>query len=244
MKDAREKLMSHILMVVAPLLVLLMITVAWFVNSRTIGLSEMSFAAQDSGPGAALYKTTAITNWKYDGAVTPATVTNTVLWGKEELPENSDITIHNIVPGQTEYYLLVSKDKFNVRLLNVKWFADGSDVDLETGASLPLAQCIGLYLLPVDADQLPDDIEGSTSTPTISLVRESADGPLSAACLKGNAPGEKEYLPVTGAATAPQRAYILAVYCDPLYLQDGPTQVSHLPGTISFSLAFDKAEEP
>lgn len=244
MRHVREKLMSHILMVVAPLLVLLMITVAWFVNSRTIGLSEMSFAAQDSGPGAALYKTTAITNWKYNGAVTPATVTNTVQWGKEELPEDSDITIQNMVPGQTEYYLLVSNDKFNVRLLNLKWFADDSDVDLETGASLPLAQCIGLYLLPVDADQLPDSIEGSISTPTISLVRDDAAGQLTAAYLKGAAPGDKEHLPVAGDVTDPQRAYILAVYCDPVYLQNGPIQVSQLPGTISFSLAFDKAEEP
>lgn len=246
MKDAREKLMSHILMVVAPLLVLLMITVAWFISSRTINLSEMSFAAQDSGPGAVVYPVKTLGQRNYDKTATPPKLSyDSIVWGEKLAPEDSDITIENMLPGQCEYYLLVSDKKFTPRLLNVK-LIDANDTPLadDTTPTDLLPQCLGLYLIPLIKAE--DKVDLTATPPTsanvsISLARDGEK--LSAALFqKGAAAAAFPKI------TALSDMYILAVYCDPIYGQNGPdakgTHEGTLPGTISFSLAFDKAEEP
>lgn len=245
MKDAREKLMSHILMVVAPLLVLLMITVAWFISSRTINLSEMSFAAQDSGPGAVVYPVKTLGTRSYDKAVIPPPVLSydSIVWGEKLAPEDSDITIENMLPGQCEYYLLVSDKKFTPRLSNIK-ITDATGNEITTAAAkerLLMTQCTGLYLIPTEIDvTVPDPTSTGVS---IDLTR--TDGKLNAAVF---AKDQADIALPTISKNHLRTAYILAVFCDPIYGQNGPdakgTHVGTLPGTISFSLAFDKAEEP
>lgn len=244
MKDAREKLMSHILMVLAPLLVLLMITVAWFISSQTINLSEMSFAAQDSGPGAVLYPAEKLEGRDYKKDA--ATLTHSkVIWGEKLAPEDSDITIENMLPGQCEYYLLVSDKKFTPRLLNIRLTdAGGNELADDAIPTDLLPQCLGLYLIPLidENDKVDLTVEKpSSANVTIALTRENDK--LSAALFQKGAAAA-----VFPKITSPSDMYILAVFCDGVYGQNGPTSkdthVGVLPGTISFSLAFDKTEEP
>lgn len=244
MKDAREKLMSHILMVVAPLLVLLMITVAWFVNSRTIGLSEMSFAAQDSGPGAVLYPAEKLEGRDYKKDVATLTYSK-IIWGEKLAPEDSDITVENMLPGQCAYYLLVSDKKFTPRLMNIKLTDAGGNelADNAVPADL-LPQCLGLYLIPLidESDKVDLTAEKpSSANVTIALTR---DGDTLSAALFQKGAAATAFPEITTLSDM----YILAVFCDGVYGQNGPaakdTHVGVLPGAISFSLAFDKAEEP
>lgn len=243
MKHVREKLMSHILMVVAPLLVLLMITVAWFISSQTINWSEMSFAAQDSGPGAVLYPVKELGTRKPTDKTT--LTYDSITWDEKLAPEDSDITIENMLPGQCNYYLLVSKDKFVPRLLNIKITdADGKEV---TGADkkLLMTQCLGLYLVPTTID-LSKDPAGQTELSPTSISLTRADGLILDAAIFKDGPSAVDWPKIEKGSE--KHSYILAVYCDPVYGQNGPdakgTHVGTLPGTISFSLAFDKAEEP
>lgn len=237
MKRGREKLLSHTLMVVAPLLALFMITVAWFVNSRTIGLSELSFASQDAGPGATVYPTKKLGNrLPSDKAMLTY---DSITWGEKLAPEESGITIENMVPGQCVYYLLSSDKKFTPRLLNVTITdADGNKVtttpDNET---LLLTQCVGLYLIPTEIDMtLPDPV--STN---VSLALTRTDGSKLDAALFAGDPSTVTFPPLGEAEI--KNAYILGVFCDPIYGQEGPEHIATLPGSISFSLAFDTVGE-
>lgn len=242
MRDRRE-LMTHILMVVAPLVMLAALTAAWFINSNTVGLSALSFASQNTGPGAALHFGKVV---KADRAATAGSLTNTVLWGPEEKTEDSAIVIENMVPGQCEYYLLVGNEPITVSLTGVV-FMDGDGAETDTGAGLPLAQCLGFYLLPVSDDTLntfdwdwaehtPPGTQPS-SKPQITLGRDSS-GQLTSAVLKGAPPTG----PLTPVGTGdPVSAYILAIYCDPVYRQGEPdSPVNTLPGSVSFGLSFPK----
>ncbi len=246
MRDRRE-LMTHILMVVAPLVMLAALTAAWFINSNTVGLSALSFASQNTGPGAALHFGKVV---KADRAATADSLTNTVLWGPEEKTEDSAIVIENMVPGQCEYYLLVGNEPITVSLTGVVYTdGDGKEVVPATGADLPLAQCLGFYLLPVpdgtlntfdwDWNKDPENLKFQpSSTPTIPLNRDSS-GQLTSAILKG-APPTDPLTPVDN--STPVSAYILAIYCDPIYSQgkDDPRPVNTLPGSVSFGLSFPK----
>lgn len=247
MRDRRE-LMTHILMVVAPLVMLAALSMAWFINSNTVGLSTLSFASQNTGPGAALHFGEVVKGARNANA---NTLTNTVKWGPEEKTEDSAIIIENMVPGQCEYYLLVGNEPITVSLTDVVFReADGNEVP--TGADLPLAQCLGFYLLPVndktleafDWDWNKDPTNSGTqpsSQPTITLVRDTAEaskGQLTAAVLKG-APPTDPLAPVGNGD--PAKAYILAIYCDPVYLQGkAESPVNTLAGSISFGLSFPK----
>lgn len=243
MKRGREKLLSHVLMVVAPLLVLLMITVAWFVNAQTIGVSELSFAAQNSGPGAVLYPYETLGKRTYDRTGTPPTLTyDEIVWGERRADEKADITVENMRPGQCEYYLLVSDNAFTPKLMDVTLTdGDGNKVTDEAEVEkLLMAQCVGLYLLPT-ALTLGTDPTGWTDTNvSIPLARNVDSGKLEAAVFKNGAAGA-----VLTPPTPLKTAYILAVYCDSTYGQNGiggkDVHTGTLPGTISFSLAFDTA---
>lgn len=244
MRDRRE-LMTHILMVVAPLVMLAALTAAWFINSNTVGLSALSFASQNTGPGAALHFGKVV---KADRAATADSLTNTVLWGPEEKTEDSAIVIENMVPGQCEYYLLVGNEPITVSLTGVV-FTDGEGKEVPSGETLPLAQCLGFYLLPVSDDTLkgfnwnwnedPENPEiQPSSQPQITLNRNPNTNQLTSAVLKGEPPTDP--LPPVGDG-APASAYILAIYCDPVYRQGEPdSPVNTLSGSVSFGLSFPK----
>lgn len=256
MRD-RRAILTHILMVVAPLVMLAALTAAWFINSNTVGLSALSFASQNTGPGAALHFGTVVKGERvFDGGVVPNTLANRVLWGKEEKTEDSAIVIENMLPGQCEYYLLVGNDPITVSLTNLVYTGgDGEAIALPSTEKLPLAQCLGFYLIPVgqnelegfDWDKVDDTVENGAphSTPVIALARDAATGQLSRAVLKD--------LPAS-VALAPEgdgeasKAYILAIYCDPIYSQpqvgeeNGERPVNALAGSVSFSLSFPKKD--
>lgn len=239
MDGKQKKLLSHILMVMAPLLVLLSITIAWFVSSRTVSLSEMSFASQGTGPGAVLHRAETLENRIFTpaGDTAPATLAHDITWGKEELFDDSHITIENMVPGQCEYFLLVSDHLFTPRLTNVE-LTPGDEAD----GKPTLAQCLGLYLIPTQIDMTGEPPFVSLNVP-IALTRQDVNGTLTDALFQNGA--DLAALPAIEDENA-QNAYILAVYCDPIYGQGtagAPVHVGTLPGTISFSLAFDKLEE-
>lgn len=224
MERERKKILSHILMVVAPLLVLIMLTAAWFISSRTVGLSELSFAAQSTGPGAGLRRATALEGRSYNRASSELSYA-AITWGEEEPLLDSRVTVKNMVPGQCEFYLLASGSPFTSVLREVT-------VTGEPGLEGPtLAQCVGLYLIPttIDLTATPPTSENVS----LSLVRNGT-GALDAAIFRSGQPAE---LPDV---TVPSSAYILAVYCDPVYLQNGAdsreTHTGTLPGFISFSL--------
>lgn len=241
MKDRREKLLSHILMVVAPLVMLLMLTVAWFINSNTVALSEMSFAAQDYGPGATLYPSVELGRRDYQKE--PGKLSyDRITWGEKLAPEDSDITIENMLPGQCVYYLLSSNKKFTPKLLNVK-LTDANDRELP-GDEIPtdlLAQCLGVYLIPTTLDV---DTPPLVSTDVaISLNRIENDGRLENTLFRDGAAAAKFTIPTADIG----KTYILAIFCDPVYGQknaaDNTPHTGTLPGTISFSLTFDAVEE-
>lgn len=162
MRERRE-ILTHILMVVAPLVMLAALTMAWFVRSNTAPVAPMSFASTDTGPGAALHRTTEIRDRTFTppADAAPAVLTNTVTWGPEELPEDSDITIRNMLPGQCAYYLLVSNGPVSVSFVNVE-FRNEKGERMETGETLPLAQCLGFYLIPFDTTSIKDPWENIT----------------------------------------------------------------------------------
>ena len=106
------------------------------------------------------------------------------------------------------------------------------------GTGIPLAQCLGVYLVPIEEVK---PVGGSSLTEkaevTCSLGRMDT-GQLSAALLRGTVP--------TAAITpAPaSKGYVLAVFCDPVYLQGMDSQpVGSLPGRIEFSLTFATQEQ-
>lgn len=239
----RRELMTHLFMVAAPFLMLGAITAAWFVQSDTVRTGQMSFASQDTGPGAVLYP------GEVDGAKRLSdggSLTNTVAWLDARKPEQSDITIQSFLPGRCEYYLLLANDPVSVTLTNVSFTGpDGAGASL--GGDVPLAQCVGIYLLPVtlEPDVKPADLPPAAHT--VTLDRLSAGGMLADAVLSGATAGEDVLLtaqtPEGAAVTEPASAYILALFCDPVYLQDDARQpVNELPGTLTFSLAFRTKE--
>lgn len=232
MERERKKLLSHILMVVAPLLVLIMLTAAWFISSRTVSLSELSFAAQSIGPGAGLHRATALEGRVYDKAHAKLSYSS-ITWGGEEPLLDSRITVENMVPGQCEFYLLASGSPFTPELRDVT-------VTEEPGAETPtLAQCVGLYLIPtaIDLAATPPKSENVS----LSLTRSGDGKPLDAALFLA---GQEARLPD---GVEPSSAYILAVYCDPVYLQNGvdsrDVHTGALPGSISFALGLGSDKE-
>lgn len=245
MRDRRE-ILTHILMVVAPLLMLFALSMAWFISSRTTDVSQMSFASKDTGPGAALhFGVVDKAQRQYDPAA--GSLQNTVTWGPEETPEKSAITIESMVPGQCEYYLLLSDHLFSVTLVNTVYTNAAGDPPAE-GEVLPLAQCLGFYLLPLTTEEqeafdwsATDTFNCSTAKVTLGRVPETNQ--LQRAALK-DMPAGAALIPEGQAAAAPlSTGYILAIYCDPLYLQ-GPSEapVNLLEGSISFSLAFPRED--
>lgn len=245
MRDRRE-ILTHILMVVAPLLMLFALSMAWFISSRTTDVSQMSFASKDTGPGAALhFGVVDKAQRQYDPAA--GTLQNTVTWGPEETPENSAITIETMVPGQCEYYLLLSDHLFSVSLVNTVYTNAAGDPPAE-GEVLPLAQCLGFYLLPLTTEEqeafdwtTTDTFNRSTAKVTLGRVPETNQ--LQRAALK-DMPAGAALIPEGQAAAEPlSTGYILAIYCDPLYLQGpGDAPVNLLEGSISFSLAFPRED--
>ncbi len=235
MDGKQKKLLSHIVMVMAPLLVLLSITVAWFISSQTVHLSEMSFASQDTGPGAVLYQAAKLENRTYTAPLeaAPATLAHDITWGKRETIENSHITIEDMLPGQCEYFLLVSDGRFIPQLTNVK-ITPGDAQQFPA-----LSQCLGLYLLPT-AINLDIDVEGQTDPSAKIEITRADNGILMNAVFQTDPIGALT-------PTAVRQAYILAVYCDPVYGQNGKhdrqTHAGTLTGSISFSLSFDSVKE-
>lgn len=249
MKDRRQELMSRILMAAAPLLMLLAVSIAWFVSSRTVSLSELSFASADTGPGAALHRAVGLEHRAWDAAA--QTLAYDVAWGPEETVEKSDITIRDMLPGQCEYYLLLSDKDFTPVFSNLVLtdsqgaeLAAGDPTAAERAQSTPLLQCLGFYLLPLSQEEIDKfdwDKAGQADGPAtagakIALTR-AADGRLNAAVLQNGPTDAALPKPET-----PGKGYILVLYCDSAYGQgskDAPRQVGSLPGSVSFSLRFD-----
>lgn len=243
MRERRE-ILTHILMVVAPLVMLAALTMAWFVRSNTAPVAPMSFASTDTGPGAALHRTTEIRDRTFTPSTdpAPAVLTNTVTWGPEELPEDSDLTIQNMLPGQCEYYLLVSNGPVSVSFVNVELRNEQGE-QVETGEALPLAQCLGFYLIPFDTTLIKDPWENITVEAFPLTLPRDAGGQLTDAALKGAVPtGPLPRVGETGDTHS--SAYVLAVYCDPVYLQNDTEQlpVGRLAGSVTFSLTFTAEE--
>ncbi|MEG1720348.1 MAG: hypothetical protein RR281_01440 [Pseudoflavonifractor sp.] len=234
MKD-RQKLISHALMVMAPLVMLIALTAAWFVQSQSVGVTPMSFASQSTGPGAVIYPGALVANTRvYDKTHLAAKVR----WGAATAQENSDITIKNMVPGQCEFYLLVSDNLTDV-FIRQTLLKDSTGKEVETGASLPLAQCIGVYLVPVElpaGTTIPGSISDLTTDKKLALTRGTT-GQLNAAIFKDIKPASGTAIASTTGTKS--KAYVLALFCDPVYQQEaGFAPVNILEGSIGFSLSF------
>ena len=266
MKD-RRKLTSQLFLVAASLVMVLAVSVAWFVNSLAPQVGAMSFAAQDSGAGVELYRAKDLTGRSYTppSGTAPARLTNTVTW--EEKPtsiQEFEITIKDMLPGQCEYYLIWGSKSLDVSITDVT-IRSGTKAPVSAadpagtqtpqptatpqpdGTNISLAQCLAVYLIPVKDLTLETQKPG-VSTPVLELTRAPGAGQLL------NTPFRAEVTPpvsLTDALTGVSRAYILAVYCDPLYLQhpdylpQGGTfmPVNSLEGEISFALSFAAHEE-
>lgn len=234
--EQKKKLASQILTLAAPLLVLFIATLAWFIHMTSSQVEQMTFAAKDTGNVMLYHGTVDSTVRDYQ----KTTLANTVIWGEAIPMEKFSVTIENMLPGQCEYYLLDGgTSQMDVYLKNVV-FHDAGGMELSEGTDLPLAQCVGLYLIPLGEAALVGGAElTEQARVTLSLDREES-GQLSSAMLRG-IPPESAVSP-----TPAREKYVLAVFCDPVYLQgEGAQPVNELKGSVSFSLAFvtqEKAE--
>lgn len=238
MKKITEQLWGHGVLLVSAFAMLAAVTVAWFIQSHTVNVTPMSFAAQNSG-GATLYKTleengvTDRTAAKDAGGV--LSITNTAHWKQTpETPEQADVTVENLLPGQCEYYFILANGPTDVKLTNIT-------LERGDGETADLADCLALYLIPVTNITDKPPVESRVA---VTLTRQASSPgdqtvpPLEAAYFLGT-PTDPITLPPTPTGAEASNAYILVLACDPLYGQDRVTNT--LGGKVSFSLQFDAA---
>lgn len=230
MKGWTKAIWNHGILLVSAFLMLVAVTLSWFINNRTTNVTPMSFASVSSG-GATLYKTLevgGVTHRAVDTVDGVLSITNTAHWKDQaESPDQSDVTVENMLPGQCAYFFILANGPTDVTLTNITLIrGDGTVPDL--------ADCLGLYLLPVEgATEVPTESQVTTSLVRLADLPPGKNvPPLVAAHLLGT-PTDGFTLPTT----VESNAYILALVCDPLYGQDGTTNT--LAGSVSFSLGFD-----
>lgn len=231
MKKITEQLWGHGVLLVSAFAMLAAVTAAWFIQSHTVNVTPMSFAAQNSG-GATLYKTLEENGVTDRAAARDAegvlSITNTAHWKQTpEAPEQADVTVENLLPGQCEYYFILANGPTDVKLTNIT-------LERGDGETADLADCLALYLIPVEAASVPE-----RSTVTVRLARRDAlpegkNVPPLAAAWFFDGPAD-----VVLPSDQKTQAYILVLTCDPLYDQDRVTNT--LGGKVSFSLQFDAA---
>ena len=237
-REQKKKILSHILTVGAPFLVLVVITIAWFIHMTSSQIGQMSFAAEDTGASVRLYYGAVdLPSRQYQASTQPATLTNTVTWGKEVNIENFKISIDNMVPGQCEYYRIDASSPIEVYLSNVHIF-DSEGKEVAEGTGVPLAQCIGFYLIPTEQLKPAGTASLTEKTEVTCSLERMDNGQLSAALLR-------ETVPLKAISPVPaSKGYVLAVFCDPSYLQGADLQpVGNLPGSIQLSLSFVTQEQ-
>ncbi|MEG0765459.1 MAG: hypothetical protein RR403_05370, partial [Pseudoflavonifractor sp.] len=137
------------------------------------------------------------------------------------------------------FYLLVSDNLTDV-FIRQTLLKDSTGKEVETGAGLPLAQCIGVYLVPVDIQAgtpIPNSISDLTTADKKLALTRGTTGQLNAAIFKDIKPASGTAIASTTGTKS--KAYVLALFCDPAYQQEaGFAPVNILEGSIGFSLSF------
>ena len=88
--------------------------------------------------------------------------------------EQSDITVENMLPGQCTYYMIQASGESDVFLRDVS-FIDAAGDPATTGSGIPLAQCVGVYLLPLDSAAAVDG-RPLTEKASVTLALERLAG--------------------------------------------------------------------